>query len=234
MVGKIILGIFVSLILLIVLLLQIRVRARFSYDQGDIALWIQYGPAKIQIFPRPEKPEEPEKKPKKEKEKKEKPKKPKAKINREQIFYALEKLPPILGRALKRTGKSIRIEPLKVWLLVAGSDPADTAELYGKLEAALSAGIPVLEKAVWIRDEDIRLYPDFTQEQMDCIAEVGIALRPWRLVTMAVRALASLIKWYFGFRKLASPVPAEEAEADKAGKKDGKKAEKTEDSSAAA
>ncbi len=217
MVGKIILGVIAGLLLLIVLLLQIPVRVRFSYDQGDMALRLRFGPVKLQLFPRPEKEEKP-KKPKKEKkkpqkEKKEKPQKPKAKINREQIFYALEKLPPILGRALKRTGKSICIEPLKVWLLVAGTDPADTALLYGRLEAAAAAGLPVLQQVLNIRDEDIRLYLDFSEQQMDCIADVGIALRPWRLVTMGVRALASLIKWYFGFRKLASPPPPAEPEA---------------------
>ena len=41
---------------------------------------------------------------------------------------------------LRRTGRSIRLEPLKIHLLVAGPDPAGTAELYGKLEAALGAG----------------------------------------------------------------------------------------------
>ena len=226
MVGKIILCVLAGILLALILLLQIPVRVRASYGQGDLALWVRFGPVKLQLFPRPEKAEKPEKKPKKEDEgpekkpqkekkkkaKKEKPKKPKARINREQIFYALEKLPPILGRALRRTGKSIRIEPLKVWLLVAGSDPADTAVLYGRLEAALAAGLPVLRRVVRIRDEDIRLYLDFTEQQMDCIADVGIALKPWSLVTMGVRALGSLIKWYLGFRKLASPPPPAEPE----------------------
>ena len=229
MVGKIILCVLAGILLALILLLQIPVRVRASYDQGDPALWVRFGPVKIQLFPRPEKAEkEPEKegeesgkKPKKEKkEKKKKPKKPKAKINREQIFYALEKLPPILGRALRRTGKSIRIEPLKVWLLMAGNDPADTAVLYGRLEAALAAGLPVLRRVVRIKDEDVRLYLDFTEQKMDCIADVGIALRPWSLVTMGVRALASLIKWYLGFRKLASPPPPAEPETKEKQKTD--------------
>lgn len=226
MIGKIILGILAGFLLLIVLILQIPVRVRFTYEQGDPTLRLRFGLVKYQLFPRPEKTEEAEKKPEKEpKKKKEKPKKPKAKLNREQIFYALEKLPPILGRALKRTGRSIRIEPLKVWLLVAGNDPADTAVLYGRLEAALAAGLPVLRNVIKIKDEDIRLYLDFTERQMDCIADVGIALRPWSLATTGVRALASLIKWYLGFRKLASPPPPAEPET--------KEEEKTETSEAA-
>lgn len=230
MVGKIILGVFLFLLLLIVLLillLQIPVQARFTYDQGDMSLGVRYGFVKIQLFPRPEKPEgaSKKKKPKKKKEKKKKKKKPKAKINREQIFYALEKLPPILGRALRRTGKSIRIDPLKAWVLVAGDSPADTAMLYGRLEAALAAGLPVLRRATSIKNEDIRLYLDFAEQKIDAIADVGIVLRPWRLVTMGVRALASLIKWYLGFRKLASPPPTEEPEEQKAEQRDDSRSE---------
>lgn len=216
MIGKMILGILAGLLLLIVLILQIPVRVRFTYDQGDLTLRLRFGLVKMQLFPPPEKPEKREEKnPEEPKKKKEKPKKPRAKLSREQIFYALEKLPPILGRALKRTGRSIRIEPLKVWLLVAGNDPADTAVLYGRLEAALAAGLPALRNVIKIRDEDVRLYLDFTEQQMDCIADVGIALRPWSLATTGVRALASFIKWYLGFRKLA-PSPAEpEAKEEK-------------------
>lgn len=226
MVGKILWGVLIVLLLLLlalILLLQIPVRVRFSYDQGDLALRLRFGPVKIQLFPRPEKTGEPKKKApeKPKKEKKEKPEKPKVKINREQIFYALEKLPPILGRALRRTGRSIRLEPLKVYVLVAGYDPADTGVLYGRLTAALAAGLPVLRQTVRIRDEDIRLYLDFTERQMDCIADVGVVLRPWSLAAAGVRALASLVKWYFGFRKLASPPPPEEEKPEqKEGKKD--------------
>lgn len=219
MVGKIILGVLaflLLLILLVILLLQVPVKARFTYDQGDMSLVVRYAFVKLRLFPRPEKAEgskKKKKKTKKKKEKKGKKKKPKAKINREQIFYALEKLPPILGRALRRTGKSIRIDPLKVWVLVAGADPADTASLYGRLEAALAAGLPVLRRVTSIRNEDIRLYLDFAEQKMDTIADVGVVLRPWRLVTMGVRALASLIKWYLGFQKMASPPPPEKPEA---------------------
>ena len=151
MIGKIILGILLALLLLLAVALLIPVKVRFSYDQGDMALTVRYGPVRRRLFPPPEKdrdksPEEkPPRKKKEKKAKKEKTKKPKAKINMEQILYALEKLPPILGRALRRTGRSIRVTPLKAYVLVAGNDPADTARLYGRLEAAVGAGLPVLE-----------------------------------------------------------------------------------------
>ena len=206
MIGKIILWILAALFLLLILILWTPVRVRAAYDQGDLTVKLRFGPVKLQIFPRPERVEKPEKKPESQpKKKKEKPEKTKAKINREQIFYALEKLPPIFGRVLKRTGKSIRIEPLKVYVLVAGYDPADTALLYGRLEAALAVGLP---------DEDVRLYVDFSERQVKLIAAVGVMLRPWSLAAAGVRALGSLIKWYLGFRKLASPLPPAEPKAE--------------------
>lgn len=210
MVGKIILWVLLGLLALLAAALLIPVKIRGSYEDGSPFLYIRYGPVKLQLFPPKEKAEEGEKKPpKKKKTKPEKPKKPKAKINMEQILYALEKLPPILGRALKRTGRCIHIRPLKLYVLVAGVDPAATAILYGRMEAALAAGFPILERALRLKDADVRLYVDFTERQMDFIADVGVSLRPWSLVWMALRAGGSLLKWYLGFRKLASPLPPE-------------------------
>lgn len=223
MIGKILLGVLCTLLLLLVVVLLTPVRVRWAYDRGALSLWVRFGPVKLQLFPRKEKPEQPpkageeKKKKRKKKEKKEKP--PGPKINREQIFYSIETLPPILGRALRRTGRRLRVGPLKVHLLVAGGDPADTALLYGRLEAALGAGLPALHRLVHVRDQDIRLFLDFQEERMDCIADVGISLRPWDLVSVGLRAGGSLLKWYLRFRKLASaaPPPEEGTEAEKTG-----------------
>lgn len=225
--GKIILWILAGLLALLLIALLIPAKIRFQYETGELFLWVRYGPVKLQLFPRkkkpkkkaekkgkkPEKEETPKSKGKKPKAKKSKPKKPKAKISREQILYALEKLPPILGRALKRTGRSIHIKPLKLYVLAAGADPADAARLYGRLEAALAAGVPILEKTLRVKDLDVRLYVDFQEERMDFIADAGVWLRPCSLAWMALRAGGSLLKWYIGFRKLASPPP--EPEEDK-------------------
>ncbi len=216
MIGKIILWVLIGLLALLVILLLIPVKVRFQYEDGALFLAVRYGPVKLQLFPRPEKKQEDAKKPpKKKKEKPEKKKKPKAKINMQQIFYALEKLPPILGRALRRTGRSIHISPLKLYILAAGPDPADTAQLYGRLEAALAAGFPVLEKVLRFKDTDVRLYIDFREEKMDAIADVGVSLRPGSLVWIGLRAGGSLLKWFLGFRKLASPPPEDKAETKK-------------------
>lgn len=213
MTGKIVLGVLLALLALLILLLQVPVSVRFSCRDGAPEAALRYGPVRFSLFPR-EKPDAPEgsrpgtpktTKAKKERKPKKKLEKKKPRINLEQILYTLETLPPVLGRALRRTGRSIRIRPLKIHVLVAGYDPADTALLYGRLEAALHGGLPLLRQAIRIRDEDVRLYLDFTQRQMDVIADVGVSLRPGSLVWTALRGAGSLVRWILGFRKLASP-----------------------------
>lgn len=221
MVGIIILCV---IALMLAVLLLTPVRARFSYDRGDLAAWVRYGPAKLEVYPRKEVPEEEKNTGKKKKSakrkkksvkeeedeaKEEKGKTLKRKISKEQILYSLETLPPILGRALRRTRRRIRLNPLKIHLLIASPDPADTALLYGKLEAALAVGLPALHRLVRIKEQDIRLFPDFAGESMDCIADVGIAIRPWDLLAIGIPAGASLIKWLLRCRKLAPPAPEE-------------------------
>lgn len=215
MIGKIVLGVLLTLLALLLVLLQIPVSVRFSYQDGAPEAALRYGPMRLSLFPGKKEPvgDRPEEKKKPEKEPK--PKKKGRRINREQILYALETLPPILGRALRRTGRSIRIRPLKIYVLVAGYDPADTALLYGRLEAALHGGLPLLRQAVRISEEDVRLYLDFTKRQMDVIADVGVSLRPGSLAWVGLRAAASLVKWFLGFRKLASPPDKEEKSQEK-------------------
>ena len=66
---------------------------------------------------------------------------------------------------------------------------------------------------VHIRGEDVGVFLDFQQTRPDCIADVGVSIRCWTGAGIALRAGASLVKWFFGFRKLAPPPkekPAEE------------------------
>lgn len=215
MIGKIVLGVLLTLLALLLVLLQIPVSVRFSYQDGAPEAALRYGPMRLSLFPGKKEPDGDRPEEKKKPEKKPKPKKKGRRINREQILYALETLPPILGRALRRTGRSVRIRPLKIYVLVAGYDPADTALLYGRLEAALHGGLPLLRQAVRISEEDVRLYLDFTKRQMDVIADVGVSLHPGSLAWVGLRAAASLVKWFLGFRKLASPPDKEEKSQEK-------------------
>lgn len=201
----------ILLLLGVVLFTPIRVRAR--RDGEGLRAWLKLGPAEIPLYPG--KPEEagPEKPPKEKKEKKPKPEKPEKKRRKptlEQILYLLEGAPPILGRALRRTGRRIRIRPLALHVLVSAEDPADTGLLYGRLQAALAALLPILHRGVRIAEQDIRLYPDFEGQGMDFRLDVGAAIRLWDILVIGLCAGASGVKLLVGMKKLAPKDPGGE------------------------
>lgn len=215
MLGRIILYIVLAVLLLLAIALLIPIRARVSYDQGELTALLRFGPLKIPLYPAEKREKGKKEAPPSEDTERaaEKKKKPGLTLSREQIFYSLETLPPILGRALGRIGRRLRIAPLKVHVLLAGPDPADTALLYGRLEAALGALLPMLHRVAHIRDQDIRLFPDFQQECPACAADVGIAIRGWDLLVVALCAGGSLLGWYKNFRKLAADKAASDTDA---------------------
>lgn len=212
MVGKVLLAILCVVLVLLLAVMLIPFSLRVSYEGGQLCVTAKYARFIIPIYPGKEKDaasDTAEEQPAAAKAKK-KPGKPSEKnkppINLEQILYSVDTLPKILLNAVRRIGKRIRIEPLKLHLLIATSDPADTAVLYGKIEGALAAGLPLLHRAVRIREQDIQLFPDFCEEHMDCIADAGIRIRPLDVLAVAVCALGGIIKWYIGFKKRATQV----------------------------
>lgn len=206
MIGRIVLEVLLVLLAAAAAALLIPVRVRIGLDRGELHAKLEYGPLRLTLYPRPEKGPESPKKRKKQARREEKPPEPKKKLslNADQILYSLETLPPILGRLLRRVGRGLRFAPLKIHLLVAGEDPADTALLYGKLQAALAAGLPAVHRLVRIGDQDIQLFLDFRETRIDCIADVGVSLRGITAARAVLCAGGSAAKWYLGFRKLAA------------------------------
>ena len=209
MIGKVLLAILFVLLGLLLTLLLIPVYILVRYDDGEFQLLLKYSKLTVPIYPT-DKGEDVKKAAEAEPpatEPTEKPGKEKSKVNREQILYSIDTLPRLLLKALRRTGKRLRIMPLKFHLLVATGDPADTAVLYGKIEGALAAFLPALHRTVRIREQDIQVIPDFCEDRMDCIVNVGIGMRPCHLLTIAFCALGGILKWYIGFKKRATKVP---------------------------
>lgn len=212
MIGKILLCILGVILLLLLIALRIPAYVRVNYEQGELRVFVKYAWMTIPLFPKSEK--RASKKPEEDKPPKDtqpgNETKQKKKINRDQIFYTLDVLPPVFLRAVKRLGRRIRIEPLKVHVLVATSDPADTAILYGKIQSVLGAVLPPLHSCIKIREQDIQLFPEFCEEKMDFIVDAGIGIAPGDVLSIAFRALGGILKWFIGFRKRASKEPAEQ------------------------
>lgn len=175
MVWRWVLGILVLLILLLC-----RTRAGVLVTLGDaLRVDVKLGWFRFQVVPGRER----QKKPPKEKDETardggEEEKKSRSKPSLEEIQDVVRTLLPPLKRALARTRRGIRVEPLRLSLILGGrEDPAAAAKLYGELNAAVWAGMPQLERLLDIPDPRIHIEVDFDTEESRTEGTVGAAIR---------------------------------------------------------
>lgn len=194
--GWVLLGILLFVFLL--LLLPVHTRVRFD---GALQVWAGLGPVSLRIFPLNKK-----SKPKKEKtqaaEAKEKPKKPKPKLNLEIICDFIK-----LGvEALGKLKRQLVLSNLTVHLNVASADAANTALLYGRVAAAVSALYPVLERNLRIKKTDIAVDADFEGKKLTALADISLAVCPLRLLMAGVILAFHFLKIYRKIKRHNQPI----------------------------
>lgn len=192
------------LFLLLALICVTRVGATVHLDQR-ITFTIRAGLLRIRLDPfGPKKPKK-KKPPKKKQSAKEitakdlKSRLPKP--TREDILDAWHTLWPAVRKALSRTRRSIRIQPLELAVCLAGEDPADTAQLYGYLSAALWTVMPVLEKLLVIPDPRIQLGLDLDKQVTEVRGRIGLSFRIGDLLRIGLAAGIPALRWFLRFRK---------------------------------
>ena len=115
---------------------------------------------------------------------------------------ALRLLLPALKKSLRKLGRGIRVEPLRISLTLAGkNDPADAAEKYGYLQAAMWTVMPQLQR--WMRIPDPRIHTgvDFDAERTDFSGEAAVTFRLGTLFAMGFALLIPAVKWFLHYRK---------------------------------
>jgi len=198
-----ILGILAALILLLCLT-RVGVLAKVEGEQ--VRLDAKVGLIRFNILPGKEK---------KKKEKKEKPKAGKKeaagskkeksalpKFTLADIKDVVKTLWPPLKRALNRTRRGIRIQPLQLGVTLGGSDdPAAAAELYGYLHAGMWTAMPGLEQLLVIPDPYLHLGIDFNAQKTALKGTVGLSVRIGTLLAVAFGVGFPALKWFLRFRK---------------------------------
>ena len=169
--------------MLAVLPLGVRIR----YDCDGIAVTVLAGPVRILVFPRTKKEKKKKEKPKPEKKKtapseKEPPKKEKAGGSLTD-FLPLVKLALELLNCFRR---KLRVDNLRLKLVLAGDDPCDLAVNYGRAWAALGNLLPRLERVLVIRKRDLNVECDFTADSTVVTAGLDITITLGRLIALAV------------------------------------------------
>ncbi len=192
------------LVLIAILPLGIRV----VYDSGGPRISLVAGPVKVRVFPGKKKkplPGEEEKKPKKEPPKEDKqgkkaPEKSSAQKSQPSGGSVTDFLPlvRILLDLLNGYRKNLRLDIVECRVMLAGEDPADLAENYGRAWAAIGNLWPRLERYFVIKKRNIDVQCDFTAEETTLFLRAQITITVGRLLRVTgwhgLRAAARLIK----------------------------------------
>lgn len=187
-------AVFILAVVVLVLLLigQVRVGGRAEFNADGFFLWIRLGRFHIKILPMKPKEEKPEKplKPKEKKPKKPKKEKPPTPLP-EKIGGALEyaqALLPVALEAAKGMWHGLRVDVLDLELTAGGSDPADTAMLYGQANAALGALWFPLTKAFHVKDGAARVKLDFDAPGTTVYGQAALSIKIGTAVWIGLRA----------------------------------------------
>lgn len=202
------------------LLCLLRIGVRISV-QGTAAAWVTVGPFRIQVAPSKPKKEKKKTEPKKKKppEGKDKQKQPKKfpKPTLDDIRSAIHTLGPPLKRALRRTRRGIRIDPLRISFTVGGANnPAEAAELYGLLHAAVWTVMPVAEELLVIPEPSIHVGLDFDAAGFKAAGDVGISIRVGTIIALGFGVGIPALKWILSWfkKKKAEPRPESKDKKD--------------------
>ena len=193
-----------GILLLLILLLLLRVGVHLRFGE-QLELTVIAGPARIQLLPRPEK------KPAKQREK--------LSLSFEDVRSALPYLWEGLKRALARTRRRMRIDPLRLSVVFAGEDPAAVAQTYGWASSAMWTLMPQLERLLKIPDPHIHLGTDFGAARTQIEGEAGVTFRIGDLLIIGLGFGIPLLKWLRKRKKeieqsvKAAPPPAQEQTA---------------------
>ena len=95
------------------------------------------------------------------------------------------------GTLTKAVFGALRITKIQVRLGVRGTDPADAARSYGKLQAWLYPLLGVLDHFIWLQFDELRILPDFgsAEPTVEDRASCRVSAQALFIVIAAVRVL---------------------------------------------
>ncbi len=165
----------------------LRVGVDAEYDGAGLYLRVKAGPVKITILPKQEKPAKPKKKkkekPPKDKDEEEEPKKKK------KSPLTLPTLLKLVRPALEAVGsfrRKLSVDLLRLHAKVGTSDPYNTAMTFAYLQSAVYGLQPLAERSLNVKERDVWLTPDFTNDSIDAEGRLILTIRIGQIVGIAL------------------------------------------------
>lgn len=192
---------------IVFLLAILPLGAGVRYTAEGLTAWVLLGRLRIRLYPVPgwlEKLQSREKKPKPPKppapaqpSKEPQPEKPKN-------TGGWKKYLPLVRTGLDFLGslrRKLRVNNLRLHLILAGDDPADLAVNYGRAWAAVGNLMPRLDRAFVIRRRDIQVECDFTEEKISVEFAMDLTITLGRILSLAVVYGVRVVKQFLAIKK---------------------------------
>lgn len=184
--------VFLALGILVLLVLFLPVTVFVAYHRGDLEIRLRVLLFTLRVYPQPEKPEKPQKKQAKARPKKEKPPPPPAKkLELDDVLELLELVQgflPQVGETLGFLNRHFTIHRVRVAMLVAGEDAADTALRFGSANGVVY-GVYTAAAAVFrVRDAVLDIRPNFLDNGEQWLEASGrLSMAPWVALWAGIR-----------------------------------------------
>ena len=198
--GKVLLWVLLSLLVLLGVLLFVPVAVWLDYSKGVFSVWVGMLGIRFKVWP--QKPLTEEEKRRREQKKAKKKAAKEAKKTSDEAPETAEKkkskakitldvvcqMAAAAGRLLRGVFGALRVKNIHVRMPISGKDAADTAVQYGKVQAYLGTTLGFLNRFFWLDFKEMHLEPDFTgalkgTEHFSCQVTA-------RLIVMVVSAAA--------------------------------------------
>ena len=174
-------------VLFLLAILPVGISALYNEDGPLVNLLI--GPVKILLFPG-KKTEDKEKPVKKEKKKAQKETKDSSgKKKQKKKGGSIRDFLPLVEKVLDFLDafrRKLRVNHLEMKLILAGSDPGDLAENYGKAWVVLGNMMPLLENVFVIKKRDLEVECDFLADSTLITARLDITITIGRVISLLV------------------------------------------------
>ena len=194
---------------IVVLLGTLPLGVSAKYDSGGPLVRLIAGPFRIVLVPAKKKPQKAKRKKPKEQPVKEKDtasSKTKENPKQEKSGGSLADFFPLVDAVLDFLGdffcRKLRVNVLKLKLILAGDDPCDLAVNYGRAWAALGNLVPQLERFFVIQKRDMQVECDFTADKTLIDAQLDLTITLGRLLGLGVRYGTRVLREFLKIVKL--------------------------------
>lgn len=186
-----------ALVVLLLLALCLRVGVNAEKDREKTQVYLRYGPFRFRVYPLRRAAAKEEHSPKSEAAQPSAPK---------QSSFSLKNvdwgdLLHLMLEMLEEGKRAIKIDRLHLQMQVASADAAATGLLYGQIMALAGMIYPFLAQNFKIKDCRIVIEPDFEHQKLAWTGALSAAVRPIRLMAIAVRHLGDFYRIYRQIQK---------------------------------